>query len=63
MMGDVIFTLRNNHKMSQGQLAELSGVTQQYIQLIESGKRTPSIKVAKKIAGALGVTVSDLIGC
>ena len=62
-MGEVVFNLRNDRGMSQEQLAKLSGVTQQYIQLIESNKRTPSIRVAKKIAGALGVTVSDLVGC
>ena len=62
-MGEAVFNLRNNRGMSQEQLAKLSGVTQQYIQLIESNKRTPSIRIAKKIAGALGVTVSDLVGC
>ena len=61
-MGEAICALRHNHGMTQEQLAKLIGVTQQYIQLIESGKRKPTIELVKKIASALGVTVSDLVG-
>ena len=61
-MGEIIFTLRNNKKLNQRQLAEKCGVTQQFIQMVESGKRTPSLNTAKKLAEALGVTIDDLIG-
>ena len=56
-----IFTLRNNQKLSQADLAQKCGVTQQYIQMVESGKRTPALKTALKLAAALGVTVDELI--
>lgn len=61
-MGEIIFALRNNKKLNQRQLAEKCGVTQQFIQMVESGKRTPSLNTAKKLAEALGVTIDDLIG-
>ena len=46
--------------LSQDQLASAVGVTQRYIGFIEAGDRTPSLKVAKKIADALDSTVDDI---
>ena len=60
-MGGTIYVLRHNLTLSQAQLAKKCNVTQQFIQQIENGKRTPSLKVAERIAQALGVTVDDLI--
>ena len=39
---------------SQACIAKEVGVSQQYYSLVESGKRTPSVPVAKKIAAILG---------
>lgn len=61
-MGHIIFVLRHNLSLSQADLAARCNVTQQFVQQIEAGKRTPSLKVAKRIAAALGVTVDELIG-
>ena len=60
-MGGTIYALRHNLTLSQAQLAKKCNVTQQFIQQIENGKRTPSLKVAERIAQALGVTVDELI--
>lgn len=60
-MVENVFKLRVNKKLSQAELAKKIHVTQQFIQQLESGKRTPSLKVAKRLAEALGVTVDDLI--
>ena len=61
MLENTIYTLRHNLTLSQAQLAAKCNVTQQFIQQIENGKRTPSLRTAKRIAQALGVTVDDLI--
>lgn len=61
-MGHIIFVLRHTLSLSQADLAARCNVTQQFVQQIEAGKRTPSLKVAKRIAAALGVTVDYLIG-
>lgn len=62
MAESVISTLRHNLGLNQKELALKCGVTQQHIHLIESGKKSPSLRVAAKIAAALGCTIEDLIG-
>lgn len=61
MPENIIFTLRRNKKLSQTELAKLCGVTQQHIHWIETGQKSPSLKVAAKIASALGCTIDELI--
>ena len=61
-MGYNIFTLRNNLRLTQEELAQKCGVTQQFIQMLEKGKKNPSVSTLKKLAAALGVTVDELIG-
>lgn len=39
--------------MTQEQVAELSGIKRPYYTMIETGKRRPSVDVAKKIAAVL----------
>lgn len=51
---------REKANLSQEQLAIAVGVTQRYIGFLETGYRTPSLKVAKKIADALGSTVDNI---
>jgi transcriptional regulator with XRE-family HTH domain len=46
-------------KLNLYQLAEMVGVSDKYIQYIESAKRTPSMKTLYKIANALGAKVKD----
>jgi transcriptional regulator with XRE-family HTH domain len=61
-LGYNIFTLRNNLRLTQEELAQKCGVTQQFIQMLENGKKNPSVSTLKKLAAALGVTVDELIG-
>lgn len=49
---DWLVELRGNR--SQASVAKDAGVTQQYYSLVESGKRSPSVPTAKKIAATLG---------
>lgn len=53
--------LRLQVGMSQEMLARESGVSRVAIARYESGERVPSIKIAAKIAKALGCKVDDLI--
>jgi len=51
---------RIDTEVSQEQLAELVGVTRQTINLIESGKYNPSLKLCMAICKALNKTLNDL---
>lgn len=46
--------------LTQAALAERAGVTRKSVNAIESGQMVPSIILALKLAGALGVTVEEL---
>ena len=46
---------------SQGLLAEKSGVSQTYISELEAHKKNPTIPIVKRLATALGVSISDLL--
>lgn len=52
--------LRGKKRLTQEKLAEIVGVSVNYIGYIEQNKRVPSIKTADKIARALGVKFGDL---
>lgn len=45
---------RESAGMTQAELSEVSGVKRTTIAMIESGKNTPSVHNAKKLANALG---------
>lgn len=53
---------RKANGMTMVELAAQIDVKPQYISQIESGKRSPSLKILQKIAGALHVTTSELLG-
>lgn len=44
------------------ELADLAGIKQSYVSSIENGRKIPTIQVLQKIAKALGVSVSELLG-
>lgn len=47
-------------EMTQAELADAVGVTRQTIIAIEHGKYSPSLEVAFRIAGALGVGLGEV---
>lgn len=53
--------IRLSKGLSQNRLAELSGVHQQTISLIEKGKPIQSLRQVRKLASALNCNPSDLI--
>jgi len=54
--------LREKLNMSQLELARKAKVAQSTIHYIETGQKSPTYRVLKKLAAALGVTVSELLG-
>lgn len=60
-IADNLRILRAKQRISQEKLAELSELTQPYINKIENENANPSILVLVKIAKALNVTVNDLV--
>ena len=53
---------RRARGLSQQQLAMMAGVSRQAISGVESGASAPSLRVALKLAGALGMTIEELFG-
>jgi transcriptional regulator with XRE-family HTH domain len=59
----VIKELRTERGLTQEQVAQKAGVTKNYITMLETGARkTPSLPVLKRLAKALGVPVTELLG-
>lgn len=52
---------RERRGLSRAALAELSGLHQTYVGLLERGERSPNLDTAKAIADALGVSLATLI--
>jgi transcriptional regulator with XRE-family HTH domain len=52
---------REKKNLSRAALAELSGLHQTYIGLLERGERSPNLDTAKAIANALGISLGKLI--
>lgn len=60
-IGERIRRARQNAKMTQTRLAELSGVAAITIYQYETNKRQPRIEHLQAIASALGITILNLI--
>ena len=56
-----IRTFRNYRKLSVSDLAAAAGISQPYLSEIESGKKTGSVDVLKRIAAALKVDLDDIV--
>lgn len=52
--------IRIQSKLTQEQLAKITGLSIRYISLLETGKRNPSDKTKKILAKALRVSVVDI---
>jgi transcriptional regulator with XRE-family HTH domain len=56
-----ITKLKKQKKMSQIELAKITGISRDAISKYERGDVTPSVEYAKRIADALGVTIDYLV--
>ena len=59
--GQVLREARKANKLSQEQLAELSGMHVNHISFIERAKTSPSLQAMQQIALALNAPLSELI--
>jgi transcriptional regulator with XRE-family HTH domain len=60
-IGKMVQTMRKAKNLSQAELAESSGMTREYIGLIERGSVNPSVEVLMKIASALNCYLDVLL--
>lgn len=60
--GSNVRRMRRERGMTQAELCETLGISQQYLSSIEGGEKPLStLELAMRLAGALGVTVDDLM--
>lgn len=60
-LGERIKAARSAAGLTQGQVAERSGVVPQSLSAFEQGRHTPSVAVLMRLAGAIGVKTGELI--
>ncbi len=60
VFGDHLKSLRKSKGLTQEKLAELCGISVQYLGDVERGKANATINVLGKIAQALGISVAEL---
>lgn len=60
-LGDSIYQNRKRLKMTQAELAEKAGVTEQTIRKIEHGEGNPQLEVLCSLITTLGIDPSEII--
>lgn len=60
-LGKAIKRVREQKKMSQGDVCRATGFDRAYMSNIESGKGNPTLTTIEKIAEALGVSMGQLL--
>jgi transcriptional regulator with XRE-family HTH domain len=61
IVGDNFARIRREKGLTQEQVAERSGFSQQYLSSLERGQRNPTIITIYELSLALGTTYSNLI--
>ena len=61
LVGRNVKRIRQEKGLTQEQLAELSGFSQQYLSALEQGRRNPTIVSLYELATALGVSHMELV--
>lgn len=61
LVGRNVRRIRKAKGLTQEVLAELSGVSQQYVSELERGRRNPSVITLYVLAQAMGVSHVDLV--
>lgn len=60
-LAEAIRAARRAQRLSQEKLAARAGIHRTYMSAIERGKANVSLEVASRLAGALGVRLSELV--
>ena len=61
LVGRNVRRLRQRKGLTQEELADVSGFTQQYISGLERGRRNPTVVTLYELATALGVSHVELV--
>lgn len=61
LIGSKVRRLRKSQGLSQQQLGEKAGFDYRYVGFIEQARVNPTIKTLEKVAGALNITVAELL--
>jgi transcriptional regulator with XRE-family HTH domain len=61
LVGRNVQRIRKKKGLTQEQLAEISGFSQQYISGLEQGRRNPTVVTLYELASALGVSHLELV--
>jgi len=60
-LGQNLRKIRTKKKMTQGDLASALNVDRAYISNIENGRMNPTLSTLERLAGALGISSSELL--
>ena len=60
-LGDMIRSKREEHNMTQQELADILHVTRQTVSRWESGSRCPDLILSKKIADTFDISLDELV--
>ena len=60
-LGENLRKFRLKKNLSQGELAASLSVDRAYISNLENGRMNPTLSTLEKIAGALGISTSELL--
>ena len=60
--GEILKAHRENMDLTQAQLANATGITQQAISLWECNKTTPKIEYCEILADFYGISLDELVG-
>ncbi|MDF7773668.1 helix-turn-helix transcriptional regulator [Sphingomonas sp. AOB5] len=61
LVGANVARIRRERNLTQEALAELSGLSQQYLSGLERGQRNPTVVTLYELATALGVSHVELV--
>ena len=61
-MGRRLKKLREERDMSRAALAKAAGISREYVRRLEAGEYDPTVGMIQKLAKALGVPVTELLG-
>jgi len=59
-IGKTIKLLRVASRLKQKELARMAGISQNYLSLIESDRKEPSLQVIERISARLGVPIAGI---
>ncbi|MFI5240608.1 MAG: helix-turn-helix domain-containing protein [Candidatus Saccharimonadia bacterium] len=59
---DNLSTIRKQQRYTQKEVADMAGLNSNYYAKVERGDSIPSLKTIQKIANALKVTATEIVG-